>query len=88
MGHVSSPFFCHGCDLFEDAVASGNKRANRSQKKYECTGGHSQAFRPTSLKPEYCPSMALDDVGVRSSHIVSEVADTAGTCAIGGDHMF
>jgi hypothetical protein len=27
-------------------------------------------------------------VGVRSSHIVSEVADTAGTCAIGGDHMF
>jgi hypothetical protein len=62
--------------------------ADCSQKKYKCTGGHSQTLRPTSLKPEYCPSVALDDVGVRSSHIISEVADTAGTCAIGGDHMF
>ena len=33
-------FFCHGCDLLEDAVWSGNTRANRNQAKYVCTGGH------------------------------------------------
>lgn len=30
-------FFCHGCDLFEDAILSGNKRAKRTQQnKYAC----------------------------------------------------
>jgi hypothetical protein len=32
-------------------------------------------------------SIIWNDVGVRSSHIISEVTDTAGTCAIGGDHV-
>jgi hypothetical protein len=40
-------FFCHGCDLLESAVENQNKRANRHQKKYMCTGGHSDLSQPT-----------------------------------------
>jgi hypothetical protein len=44
-------FFCHGCDLFEDAILSGNKRAKRTQQnKYACTGGHkADRDHPTTL---------------------------------------
>ena len=47
-------FFCHGCDLLEDAVESGGKRARREQQKYTCTAGHSALVgHPTTLKKEY-----------------------------------
>jgi hypothetical protein len=43
-------FFCHGCDLLESAVENQSKRANRNQKKYMCTGGHSDIIQPTTRK--------------------------------------
>ncbi|KAI2505579.1 hypothetical protein MHU86_8821 [Fragilaria crotonensis] len=46
-------FFCHGCDLFEDAILIGNKRANRVQRRYRCTGGHDDWSHPTTLMQEY-----------------------------------
>jgi hypothetical protein len=49
-------FFCHGCDLLEDAVWNGNTRASRKQNRYLCTGGHDNAAHPSTLKPQYCPS--------------------------------
>ena len=49
-------FFCHGCDLLEDAVWSGNTRANRNQAKYVCTGGHEgNRIHPTKQRQEYRP---------------------------------
>ena len=47
--------FFHGCDILEDAVENGAKRANRQQKKYECTAGHSDLAHPTTLKRQYRP---------------------------------
>ena len=49
-------FFCHGCDLLEDAVWNGNTHASQKQKRYLCTGGHDNAAHPSTLKPQYCPS--------------------------------
>ena len=49
-------FFCHGCDLLEDAVLNQNKRANRKQKLHQCTGGHDNFSHPTTLLPEYRPN--------------------------------
>lgn len=48
-------FFCHGCDLFEDAILNGNKRASQDQRKYRCTGGHGSGdgSHPTTLIHEY-----------------------------------
>ncbi len=47
-------FFCHACDLFEDAVRNGNKRAKRTQPKYVCTGGHKvDSGRPTALRGDF-----------------------------------
>jgi hypothetical protein len=49
-------FFCHGCDLFEDAIMHGNKRANRAQRKYQCTGGHEGDWsQPTTPAHNYRP---------------------------------
>jgi hypothetical protein len=49
-------FFCHGCDLYEDAVAYGiRNRANRNQRKYRCTGAHNDSSHPTTLRNEYRP---------------------------------
>ena len=48
-------FFCHGCDLWEDAITHRNKRANRNQKRYRCTGGHNDPDHPTTALKEYCP---------------------------------
>ena len=49
-------FFCHGCDLLEDAVWSGNTQANRNQAKYVCTGGHEgNRIHPTKQRQEYRP---------------------------------
>jgi hypothetical protein len=47
--------FFHGCDILEDAVENGAKRANRQEKKYECTAGHSDLAHPTTLKRQYRP---------------------------------
>lgn len=49
-------FFCHGCDLLENAVENNIKRANRNQKKYMCTGGHVDMTHPTTLKSQYRPN--------------------------------
>jgi hypothetical protein len=50
-------FFCHGCDLWEDAIMSGNRRANRKQKKYRCTGAHKDSSHPTTVRRnEYRPN--------------------------------
>lgn len=46
-------FFCHGCDLLEDAVNNNMKRANRQKKRYVCTGGHSNLAHPTTLQKPY-----------------------------------
>lgn len=43
-------FFCHGCDLLEDAILNGNKRANREQLRYACTGGSVHPYRPNNNK--------------------------------------
>jgi hypothetical protein len=50
-------FFCHGCDLWEDAIMSGNGRANRKQKKYRCTGDHTDSSHPTTVKSGYRPNI-------------------------------
>jgi hypothetical protein len=50
-------FFYHGCDLLEDAVWNGNTRASRKQKRYLCTGGHDNTAHPSTLKPQYRPSV-------------------------------
>ena len=43
-------FFCNACDLFENAILHGNKRAKRTQQnKYACTGGHTDRDHPTRL---------------------------------------
>lgn len=50
-------FFCHGCDLVEDAVmTSMNRHPNRNSKRYRCTGGHTDLTKPTTLKKLYRPS--------------------------------
>jgi len=54
-------FFCHGCDLLEDAVWNGNTRASRKQKRYICTGGHDNTSHPSTLKPQYRPSVFAFD---------------------------
>ena len=50
-------FFCHGCDIFEDAILNGNKRAKRTpNNKYACTGGHqADGGCPTTLRKAYRP---------------------------------
>ena len=49
-------FFCHGCDLVEDAVINSMKRCpNRDTKRYRCTGGHTDLAHPTTLKKSYRP---------------------------------
>lgn len=54
-------FFCHGCDLFEDAMMNGRKRrASRKQAKYQCTGcGHSweDSSHPTTFIHGYRPNL-------------------------------
>ncbi|KAI2503700.1 hypothetical protein MHU86_10760 [Fragilaria crotonensis] len=50
-------FFCHGCDLLEDAVRIGAKRAHREQKKYWCTAGHTNLLHPTRKKKPYRPNL-------------------------------
>jgi hypothetical protein len=52
-------FFCHGCDLLEDAVNNGAKRAHRHQKKYLCTGGHIDLSHPSTTKKEYRPIIKM-----------------------------
>ena len=56
-GEVSWPFFRHGCDIFEDAILNGNKRAKRMpNNKYACTGGHqADGGCPTTLRKAYRP---------------------------------
>ena len=51
-------FFCHGCDLFEDAIRNGNKRAKRTQSKYACTAGNEavDSGHPTTLHQPYRPA--------------------------------
>lgn len=56
-------FFCHGCDLLEDAVLNCTSRRRRpsreSNKRFKCTGGHTNLAQPTSLKRMYRPSHPL-----------------------------
>ena len=52
-------FFCNGCDLLEDAVLNSGRRrrVNReSNKRFKCTGGHTDLANPTSLKKVYRPN--------------------------------
>lgn len=51
-------FFCHACDLLEDAVLSAKRRCNRNQTKYRCKGGHTNLAQPTTLKKNYRASNA------------------------------
>ena len=54
-------FFCHGCDLFEDAILCGNKRAHRKRRHYTCTGGHEgDRTHPTTLRHMYRPNNNKD----------------------------
>jgi hypothetical protein len=47
-------FFCHGCDLLEDAVLCNMKNPKlRSMKKYMCTAGHTDLCHPTTFKKQY-----------------------------------
>jgi hypothetical protein len=47
-------FFCHGCDLLEDAVLSNMKSPKlRTMKKYMCTAGHTDLCHPSTLKKQY-----------------------------------
>jgi hypothetical protein len=48
-------FFCHSCDLFEDAIMIGNRRANCKQIKYRCTAAHDNASHPTTVRSGYRP---------------------------------
>ena len=50
-------FFCHSCDLLEDAVRNGAKRAHRQQKKYMCTAGHTNLSYPSTTKKQYRPNV-------------------------------
>jgi hypothetical protein len=52
-------FFCHGCDLLEDAVLNGSKRASLRQKRYMCTGGHVNLLHPATVIAGYCPRKSL-----------------------------
>ena len=55
-------FFCHGCDLLEDAVLNSRRRRRPSRersKRFRCTGGHADLAHPTSLKRTYRPSHPL-----------------------------
>jgi hypothetical protein len=48
--------FCHGCDLLEDAVLhSGRHRrmSRESNKRFRCTGDHTDLANPTSLEKGY-----------------------------------
>jgi hypothetical protein len=49
-------FFCHGCGLWEDAVLTHNKCANRKQKMYMCNGGHVDPTHPTTFNKDYRPN--------------------------------
>jgi hypothetical protein len=59
-------FFCNGCDLLEDAVKNGGKRAHRQQKKYMCTGGHTELSHPTTKKKHYRPNLKKTQPSVAS----------------------
>lgn len=58
-------FFCHGCDLLEDAVLNSTRRRRQcreSNKRFKCTGGHTDLAKPTSLKRMYRPSHPLPSI--------------------------
>ena len=49
-------FFCDGCDRWDNRDKL-NKRINRQQKKYMCTGGHTSHDHPTThLSTDYYSS--------------------------------
>ena len=80
-------FFCHGCDLFEDAIRNGNKRAKRTQSKYACTAGHEvvDSGHPTTLHQPYRParnnSRVVLLVGGDKQDDVANMKDTLGDVA-------
>ena len=54
--------------MFEDAISSGNKRANREEQKYACTAGHNDCSHPTSAQEGYYLSRALSNEDDRNKH--------------------
>lgn len=70
-------FFCHGCDLLEDAILSGNKRANREQRRYTCTGGHEgNRMHPTTMPHQFRPNNNKDSTPkVNENHSSDEDRD-------------
>jgi ferredoxin-thioredoxin reductase catalytic subunit len=46
--------------MLEDAVQNGARRAKREQKRYTCTGGHSDLAHPTTMKRQYRPIKTMD----------------------------
>jgi hypothetical protein len=75
-------FFCHGCDMFEDAIRNGNKRAKRTQSRYACTAGHEfdgDSHNPTTLRKQYRPGNDNKKNAVRQSEkqeVVTHMTDT------------
>ena len=49
-------FCCHSCDLFEDAIMIGNRRANFKQIKSQCAAAHDNAGHPTTARSGYRPN--------------------------------
>ena len=47
-------FFCHPCEMYDDAIRLGNKRCKRSQKKYRCTAGHDNFDSPSTKINKWC----------------------------------
>ena len=56
-------FFCHACDLLEDAVLTAMKlpKLCGMKKKYMCTASHTDLVQPTTLKKQYRANQAPKD---------------------------
>jgi len=54
-------FFCHPCTLYENEMATGNSRCNRSQHKYKCTAGHTSFITPTTKISNWCRALKSND---------------------------
>ena len=48
-------FFCNNCDMLENVVLNGSRRASRQQKRYMCTAGHTDRSHPTTMIGPYRP---------------------------------
>ena len=77
-------FFCHGCDLLEDAVLSNateKRLPHRGMKKYACTGGHADVLHPTTLKSQYRERATNRTPPHRSAEIIGD-ADEQGLTSL------